>query len=314
MAGIWPNLDASDLETRIRYYLNEASASFYTQAEIWKWLGQAARDISKSTLCVRRILTTTTTANSRNVTTNAYKVMHVEYIPSSGRSIILPKIDPLNASHCKLNYGIVPQYWYEFGDAIGIEPVPTTTYNLRLYIVDVAKLVSQPAWSAYTAGARWVVGDSIIHSGASSDIILTAGISNSTNYTFEFHVSGIGATGSLKLTCGTLEGSTITTNGYHCQSFVSNGTTFKLTGVNDVTVNWLKIYKEDNIAAVTDQTELNPEWSTTLAIYATYQGLMKDKKIEQAMLLYNIYQNDFNYLSQKIIEVIPDPKDSLNFK
>lgn len=139
MAGTWPNLDASDLETRVRTYLNEVTADFFTQAEIWRWLSVAAKDTAQKTLCIRRILDAVTVNATRNVVTNAYKVLHVEYVPASGRAIMLTKVDPLRLGHYPVN-GATPQYWYEFGANIGIEPIPDAVYNLRLYVADLPKM------------------------------------------------------------------------------------------------------------------------------------------------------------------------------
>lgn len=95
MAGVWPNLDAEDLEARVRTYINEYTASFFTQVEIWRWLSLGAKDIAQKTTCIRRILDAITVASTRHVATDAYKVIHVEYIPASGRPQMLTKISPL---------------------------------------------------------------------------------------------------------------------------------------------------------------------------------------------------------------------------
>lgn len=299
---------ASNLETRVRTYLNEVTANFYTQAEIWRWLSNCAREISQKTLCVRRSLTTSTGGNGvREVSINAYKTMHVQYSTK-----MLGYIDPLQLGRYPFT-GTVPQYWYESGSSIGIEPLPDAIYSLKVYVADVAKLVADSPWTDWTAGARWVVGDSVIHSGASSDLTLTAGVTSGKNYTFEFQVTGIGTSSTLLLTAGTLEAPTISTNGWHVQSIIPNGTTLKLTGVGDVTVDSFRIYKEADISAITDELELGEEWSNTLALYATYSGLFKDKAYSQAALLQRIYANDFEYIRQNIIDVIPDGRAELTY-
>lgn len=143
MAGTYPNLDAADLETRVRTYINEVTAGFFTQVEIWRWLSMGAKDIAQKTLCVRRILDAVTVSATRNVATSCYKVLYVEYIPSSGRAVMLTKIDPLRIGHYP---GVVvgtegpPLYWYEFGSNIGIDPIPNAVYSLRLYVADLPKM------------------------------------------------------------------------------------------------------------------------------------------------------------------------------
>jgi hypothetical protein len=303
-------MDVGSLESRVRLYLNEVTAKFYTQAEIWRWLSLGAKDISQRSLCVRRILTAATGgAGVRRVTVNALKFLHVEYL--STRPIMLTRIDPLKIGRYPLN-GTAPQYWYEFDDGVEIDPLPDGIYPLRLYVADVSKFVAASPWADWAAGAGWVTGYSAIHSGASSDVTLTAPIVSGGNYTLEFNILDI--TGSVKLTAGTLEGSTITTNGNHTQNFISNGTTLKLTGTGDLTIVGFKIYLERDIASTADQIELGQEWDNLLALYATFSGLLKDKRHEPAILLSSIYANEFSYLSKYIIEVIPDGRDDLKYQ
>jgi hypothetical protein len=154
MPGTFPNQDCSDLETRVRVYLNEVTASFFTQAEIWSWLSMAMKDIAQVTTCVRRIQSVVTVINTRTVAAAYYKVFHVEYVPSSGRALFLRKITPIQIGHCRAEEnGLYPQYWYEFGSTIGIEPLPDGVYNLNLYIADVPKMVSGGVYTEadYTA-------------------------------------------------------------------------------------------------------------------------------------------------------------------
>ena len=136
----FPNMTASELESRSRTFLNDTSSAFFTQAELYRWLSIAAKDIAQKTGCVRRVLSYQTTANNREVSFNAYKVFHVELI-TTGRNLMLTKIDPLRTGHWNLD-GALPQYWYELGDSIGIDPIPTAVYNLRLYVADIPKIVT----------------------------------------------------------------------------------------------------------------------------------------------------------------------------
>jgi hypothetical protein len=136
----FPDMQESDLEIRVRTYLNEAVPNFFSSAEIMNWLSLAAKDIAENTTCVRRILSAQTTAATREVTFNAYKVFHVEYLPSTGRTLMLTKIDPLREGHYPAD-GTTPQYWYELNGSIGIEPIPDAVYNLRLYVADIPKMV-----------------------------------------------------------------------------------------------------------------------------------------------------------------------------
>lgn len=329
MSGVYPNLDASDLEARVRTYLNEAAADFYTQAEIWRWLSLGVKDIAQRTTCVRRILDTQTAASTRTVSTNVYKVFHVEYVPSSGRKIALTKIDPLRTGHYPIN-GTTPQYWYEFGSTIGIEPIPDAIYNLRLYVADIPKMchTTYPitTWSSGWTGTgtgTWTNGTTAAYVGTTGQVgINTWGTSlaASTNYTFSFTVSDISNCG-LVLSAGTTNSVSITTNGVHTVNLTSSSGTPALTftatmsgATGGVTVDDLYILKESDFASTGDQTELPCMWQHLLALYVTYNGLIKDKRYAQAQMLESLYKNELSYLRYNIIEIIPDSNNDLRYE
>jgi hypothetical protein len=328
MAGVWPSLDAEDLEARVRTYLNEATADFYTSAEIYRWLSVAAKDIAQKSLCVRRILDAVTASSTRNVATNCYKVLHVEYVPASGRARMLTKIDPLRVGHYPVN-GTTPQYWYEFGSNIGIEPVPDSVYKLRLYVADLPKMqyTTYPltAWNALWTSSgtgTWSHGASNnAYTGttgqAGVDTVTTPILATTTNYTFTITVSGVTDCG-LVITAGTVASPNITTNGIHSFTAVTASTALTLTATmtgatGGLTVDDLYILKEADFAAVSDQTELPTMWQHLLALYATYSGLVKDKKLGPAQMLESIYSNEIAYLRQNAVEVIPDGRSSLKY-
>jgi hypothetical protein len=327
MAGTWPNLDAEDLEARVRTYLNEVTASFYTQAEIWRWLSIAAKDIAQKSLCVRRVLDAVTVTSTRNVATNCYKVLHVEYVPTSGREIMLVKIDPLRVGNYPLN-GTAPQYWYEFGGSIGIDPVPDGVYKLRLYVADIPKL-QHSTYPITTWNSGWTGSGTGSFSNSSTNVytgttgqagVDTYGTSivTATTYTLRLTLSSISNCG-LVVKAGTTASPTLNTPGSHTVTLVSNGSTLSLhatmTGASGgLTIDDLYILKEADFSAAADQIELAPVWQHLLAVYATYGGLMKDRKTGPAAMLESIYENELNYLKQHVVEVIPDGRNSLKFQ
>lgn len=314
MSGTWPNLDLGDLETRIRTYINEGVASFYTDAEIDRWVSVAVKDIAQKSGCVRRILDAQTANGVRTVDFNAYKVHHVEYIPSSGRSQMLQQITPLQTGHFPMN-GTAPQYWYEFGEQIGIDPKPDATYNLRLYVTDIPKQVIENGYvqAEWTAGTGWTSGaSSTVHTGASSgDVTYTGTLVTATNYTVVFTASGFANAGTLQPYFGSTAGISVTANGIHMQTAVMNGTSFKFTASNDVTVDDIWIFKEDDFDADTELSELPSAWQHLIVLFATAQALYKDKKLSPGAMLETIYNNELMYLRQNIVEIIPDGRNEI---
>jgi hypothetical protein len=328
MAGSYPNLDAADLEARIRTYLNEVTPDFYSQADIWRWLSIAQKDIAQKTHCVRRILDTATVAATREVAVGAYKVFHVEYVPASGRPKMLMKIDPLRLGHYPVDETTYePRYWYEFGSNIGIDPLdPDTAYNLRVYISDMPKMnvLSFETWTesgdptGWTDGATdWTLGATAAHAGAGpTTLTYNTVLSASTNYTYTFTVSGVGAGGSVTAKAGTTAATAVTTNGVHTVNLTSSSGSpaVVLLGANTIVVDDLYIYKEVDFAAVGDQTELRSEWQHLLALYATYSGLMKDRKYGPAQMIESKYFNELAYTRQNIVEIVPDGRGWLKYE
>jgi len=128
--------DLSDIRTRIRAVVNESSTStFLTAAILNRWINDAERDIAIKTGCLENIDSLTTTASSRLVQFSGYKVKYVEYVPA-GTRVGMQKITPKHLGHVPLN-GSQPQYWFQWGRYIVIEPLPgATTYTIYAYIAD----------------------------------------------------------------------------------------------------------------------------------------------------------------------------------
>lgn len=121
----------------LRTILDEVTASYFTDAQLKLYINHAQRDIAALSGCIRHIDTATVTNTTRTVAFSGYKCAAVEYAPTSGNAYYLRKILPKQVNHVKLD-GAEPQYWYEFGSNIGIEPLPAATYTnaLKLYIED----------------------------------------------------------------------------------------------------------------------------------------------------------------------------------
>ncbi len=330
MAGIWPNLDAGDMEARVRTLLNVVAAdTFFTQPQIFRWLSLGVKDVAQKSLCVRRILDAATVASAREFSVNAYKTHYVEYLPATGRPRMLDGITPLQVGNFDIP-GVEPRYSYEYGEKVGIDPLPGAVYRLRLYVSDMAKVCHttypiadfSSGWTEKVGHAFWTIGASLVFTGTALNdendvegIALTA----STNYTFTFTVSNL-ADAELTVKAGTTAGPAITANGIHTVTLVSSTGTPKLTftgkdlktaGGGTVTVDDLYVLKEADLTDAGDQTELAPAWQFLVILYALAKALKKDKKPAAALLIEGIYANEIEYLRQHIVENIPDGKNSV---
>jgi len=119
-----------NMRTRVRDLLNEATASFWSDALINRLLNDGERDIATKALCLQHIDSGSTTNGTRTVSTTGYRPIYVEY-SNLGLPLILP-----NQTGRRSGTGTAPQKWFESGSNIGIEPLPDTTYPLNIYVAD----------------------------------------------------------------------------------------------------------------------------------------------------------------------------------
>lgn len=332
MPGVWPNLDAADMESRVRTYINEVTPSFFTQAEIYRWLSWAMKDVAQKTLCVQRIINARTANATRNVATDTYKVLHVEYLPTGDRPVMLAKIDPLKVGRIALN-GTAPQFWYEIGNNIGIEPIPDGVYSLRLYCADyphlqqtttqypIANFTANPTWASSGTGT-WTNGAaSAVYAGTSGQTatdtatgVLTAGVS----HLFMFTLSGVSNCG-MTISAGTTASPTFNTAGYHCVKLIPATNTnvvmtASMTGASGgLTVTNLFIAREDNISAGSDQVTFPAAYQHLVILGATAKALHKDKRIQAANMLEDIYNKELEYLRSTLVDIPPDGREHIKY-
>lgn len=126
----WPDL--VDIRTNVRYLINESTASRWTDAELNRWINDAERDIAIKANCYEAIESVTTTASSRLVPFTGNKVMYIEYIPVSGTIIGLQAISPKSMGHVSTTAN-TPQFWFQWGGNIVLEPIPDAAYTLNVY-------------------------------------------------------------------------------------------------------------------------------------------------------------------------------------
>lgn len=123
--------------TRIRDLLNEATADFYTDAQINRWINDGERDIAEKGLALCHIdASTDITVSTRAVAFTAHKVGFVEYTYDTTEGLGLKRITT-NQVGKLAGSGTAPQRWFTIGTNIGVEPVPDAgTYDLNLYVYD----------------------------------------------------------------------------------------------------------------------------------------------------------------------------------
>jgi len=271
------------------------------------------------------------------------KVFYVEYIPTSGRSIFLTQIDPLKLGNCRIK-GTTPQYWYEYGAGIHIEPMPNAIYSLRLFVADNPKKAENISSFTVGTGANewtessnvifqdtadvifqdtndvtfqktvsdWIGGKPATHTGTISDLTYNT-ILEEEEYTLEFLVSTVGIGGTITPHIGTMSGIPVSSVGYSTQTIVAGGgnPTLRFTALNDIVIDELLVLKRSNLVGSTDQLEISAAFQHNIALAAVSRGLTKNKQNGPAQLLNEINNGELEYLKQNIVDIIPNGRNSL---
>ena len=123
--------DLSDLLLRLRSLLDEQSTRLYSDAQLTRWLNEGEFDLAAKSLCMEDITTVTTTADTRAVSLYCAKILAVVYVGSD--VVGVTKIVPRYLGHLTLS-GLTPQYWFQWGYQLGIEPIPNDSYSLNVYV------------------------------------------------------------------------------------------------------------------------------------------------------------------------------------
>lgn len=124
------------MRTLIRGTLNESSTSILSDTELNSLINDGYKDVCVKALCYESKLTKSNiTASVPFVSLksdNVIKVNYVEYdLGSSGLGMI--SAYPQTLGHVTIN-GYTPQYWFQWGDILVIEPLPdVATYDLYVY-------------------------------------------------------------------------------------------------------------------------------------------------------------------------------------
>lgn len=126
--------DLSNIRSNVRTMLNETTAAFWTDEELNRLINDGERDIAIKSLCLENIDSVTTTASTRLVAFAGHKILRVEYTNAT-TPLGLIRIKPNQLGRIPYN-GITPQFYFQWGNKVVIDPMPTTTYNLNLYIAD----------------------------------------------------------------------------------------------------------------------------------------------------------------------------------
>lgn len=126
--------DLKDIRDRVRSLMNEDSnSSFLPDAILNRFINDGERDIAIKTGCIENIDSASTTASTRLVAFSGHKVKYVEYVGSA--TVGIQRVTPKHLGFATYS-GAAPQYWFQWGGNIVIDPLPATSYTMNLYVSD----------------------------------------------------------------------------------------------------------------------------------------------------------------------------------
>ena len=142
--------EPADSVLEVRYIINEATASFWSDAEIQAWLDQGISDITSRALCFQTsdTITLSTSVYEYSTTTGSVsvsaivKILGAFYISPDNEYIGLKRIYANQIADLPYMASGPPKYYYHYANKIGILPLPTSTESTNLVRIYFARQAS----------------------------------------------------------------------------------------------------------------------------------------------------------------------------
>ena len=132
-------LTLSTIRSLIRSELNESTTTALTDTELNSIINDGYKDVSAKGLCYENKIAFNNIAAQKIVplvfaTNHILRVNYVEYKSGTTQGGWgMMRVVPQTIGHMKID-GSTPQYWYQWGDYLYVEPVPdVATYDLEVY-------------------------------------------------------------------------------------------------------------------------------------------------------------------------------------
>jgi len=120
--------------TEVRSLIKEPTALFWTDTEINNFIKEGVVDICAKTLCYKLVGSQAITDDviEYSVPALAFKILACEFYDSQSSPVSykgLLRIHPKQIQHDAATADGDPVYWYNYGDKIGIYPVPASVHG-----------------------------------------------------------------------------------------------------------------------------------------------------------------------------------------
>lgn len=135
----------ANIISNVRYYLNESTASYWSDAELLVWINDGQMDIAARTQCLESTISVTLSAGvlEYSLNTTYIAVTAVQYSPSnsSGENpniMGLLRGHPRHVGKTGVEDRYQPMYWYDWDGYLGVYPMlsSATGVALTVFVVD----------------------------------------------------------------------------------------------------------------------------------------------------------------------------------
>jgi hypothetical protein len=115
-----------EIKALILQEFNEPSSGCISDTELFAAINDGYKDVAIKTGCIENILSPVTITGVHRIRYTGTCVTDVQYST-------LGTISSDTIGHSPLD-GTAPQYWFQWGNEIIIDPVPDTTYSLSVFV------------------------------------------------------------------------------------------------------------------------------------------------------------------------------------
>lgn len=118
-----------NIEYQIMSELSEHPPDTISSADLINAINDGLKDVTAKAFCVEEATIVSTSIGNRFILVDGYGVNSIELVSSGlGLEQVIPQV----LGHCNID-GNSPQFWFQWGPYVVIEPVPDAVYQLRLF-------------------------------------------------------------------------------------------------------------------------------------------------------------------------------------
>lgn len=321
---------ASTIITRARYYLNETSASFWSDTELLAWINQGTVDIGARTQCLESSESVTLAANTYeySISGTYIDLATVVYNDSSGAKKGLTRKNPQSVGSVR-NVG-EPVYWYEWAGKVGVFPMIPVITSAGLAIGSTTTNVSTTAFAYYINGtiytkaavaAGTAPGNDVIPTGKYGAVALDIGTDGTIDATEAYANAAGYTTAALAVLSLPPVSDEHIRLGYVTAMKSDGAFTFGTTALNalNTTVAYtsssptLTVYfvSRPTAIALTDSVLTPAIYDRALTIYVAAQALLKEGQYGKSARLMSEYLAEIDRYRKDYVQRPQEPESSI---